>query len=194
MNSKEINIEINVGCGGYSIIQIALGVVMIVIGQKHLPMKEVPDDEMKSKEDDPCPNGAAYYLYVAGLVLLVTNTINFLSKVAWYLAERYGIISNSEAYCCLAFLKFGSVCFIVADLAILIWGSVVVFGAWANWTDDYDKYISDPEKFNYCANEPMMFAFVILIIKWVLPPCMLVLMCFCCFCFCWWCLRGNIWL
>ena len=73
----------------------------------------------------------------------------------------------------------------VVDLIILIWGSVVVFGAWATWTDDYDKYVSDPEKFNYCANQPMMFAFVILVIKWVLIPCLVVLMCFCwCICAC----------
>ena len=46
-------------------------------------------------------------------------------------------------------------------------GSVVVFGAWASWTDDYDEYVADTENKNYCAYEPMMYAFVILIIKWV---------------------------
>ena len=44
---------------------------------------------------------------------------------------------------------------------------MVVFGAWASWTDDYDEYVADPENKNYCAYEPMMYAFVILIIKWV---------------------------
>ena len=46
-------------------------------------------------------------------------------------------------------------------------GSVVVFGAWSSWTDDYDEYAAQPEIFNYCANTPMMFAFVILLLKWV---------------------------
>ena len=25
----------------------------------------------------------------------------------------------------------------IVELVMLIWGSVVVFGTWANWTDDY---------------------------------------------------------
>ena len=43
----------------------------------------------------------------------------------------------------------------------------MVFGAWASWTDDYDEYVADTENKNFCAYEPMMYAFVILIIKWV---------------------------
>ena len=46
-------------------------------------------------------------------------------------------------------------------------GSVVVFGAWSTWTDDYDEYIADVDNKNYCAYTPMMTAFVILILKWV---------------------------
>ena len=46
-------------------------------------------------------------------------------------------------------------------------GSVVVFGAWANWTDDYDEYIASGDEKNYCMYTPMMTAFVILILKWV---------------------------
>ena len=46
-------------------------------------------------------------------------------------------------------------------------GSVVVFGAWATWTDDYNEYIQDMDNKNYCAYTPMMTAFVILILKWV---------------------------
>jgi len=177
---------------GYSIIQIALGIIMLVIGLKYLPpaMEEVSEDQVvsadgvKTKEDDPCPNGAAYYLYVAGIVLLVTNAIHILSRVSQYLAERDGKISCGEA-CGLGILKFGSGCMAVADIVILIWGSVVVFGAWASWTDDYDEYVADPENKNYCAYEPMMYAFVILIIKWVIIPCLMVMICFCgCLCAC----------
>ena len=55
----------------------------------------------------------------------------------------------------------------VVDVVMLIWGSVVVFGAWATWTDDFDKFLADPDIYNYCAYEPMMWAFGILVTKWV---------------------------
>ena len=35
---------------------------------------------------DPCPNGAAHYLYVAGIVILVTAGINIISQISKYLA------------------------------------------------------------------------------------------------------------
>ena len=44
---------------------------------------------------------------------------------------------------------------------------MVVFGAWATWTDDLVKYNADKDGLNYCEYNPMMFAFVILLIKWV---------------------------
>ena len=55
----------------------------------------------------------------------------------------------------------------LVNFAILIWGSVVVFGAWATWTDDYDKYKEDTDGFNYCKSTPMKTAFNILIFYWV---------------------------
>ena len=55
---------------------------------------------------------------------------------------------------------------IIVDFAMIIWGSVVVFGAWANWTDDLDKYNND-DKYNYCKYTPMVFAFSTLITHWV---------------------------
>jgi len=179
---------------GYSIIQLVLGAIMLAIGIKYLrPAVEegagaaVLSEESVvplPKEVYPCPNGAAYYLYVAGIVLLVTNLIHIMSRVSQHLAERDGKISCGEA-CGLGILKFGSGVMAIADIVILIWGSVVVFGAWATWTDDYDEYVADPENLNYCAYEPMMYAFVILIIKWVLIPVLMVLICFCgCLCGC----------
>ena len=55
----------------------------------------------------------------------------------------------------------------IVDFVMLIWGSVVVFGAWATWTDDWNAYQQDPEGLNYCAYNPMMTAFVLLLLKWV---------------------------
>eukprot|EP00091_Calanus_sinicus_P020005 TRINITY_DN5256_c0_g1_i5.p1 TRINITY_DN5256_c0_g1~~TRINITY_DN5256_c0_g1_i5.p1 ORF type:complete len:211 (-),score=52.78 TRINITY_DN5256_c0_g1_i5:249-881(-) len=176
---------------GYSVVQVVLGAIMLTIGHKYLP-PAVADDSaadaviagesgaLDQQNVDPCPNGAAYFLYVSGIVLLVMNLIHVLSRVAQYLAERDGHISCGEA-CGLALLKFGSGIMAIADLVILIWGSVVVFGAWAHWTDDYEEYVQDINKMNYCAYEPMMYAFVILILKWVLIPCLVVLIC-CCGC------------
>ena len=68
------------------------------------------------------------------------------------------------------------------DFAMLIWGSIVVFGAWATWTDDFDAYKANPEELNFCAHTPMMTAFVILILNWVLIPVMIA--CACCFACC----------
>ena len=63
--------------------------------------------------------------------------------------------------------RFASGVMGIVDFAMLIWGSVVVFGAWANWTDDFEEYKTNPEELNFCHNTPMMTAFVILILKWV---------------------------
>ena len=56
---------------------------------------------------------------------------------------------------------------IIVQLVMLIWGSVVVFGAWATWTDDLDAYKANMDTLNYCEYQPMIFAFSILLIKWV---------------------------
>ena len=84
-------------------------------------------------------------------------------------AERDGKIDCGEKVG-MAINSFASGVMGIVDFAMLIWGSVVVFGAWANWTDNFDDYKRDPEKFNFCENTPMMTAFVILILKWVICP------------------------
>ena len=53
------------------------------------------------------------------------------------------------------------------QITIVSKGSVVVFGAWSSWTPDYAVYAAAPDDYNYCAYEPMMWAFGILITKWV---------------------------
>ena len=55
----------------------------------------------------------------------------------------------------------------IIDFVMLIWGSGVVFGAWATWTDDLATYNDNMEELNYCQYQPMIFAFTILILKWV---------------------------
>ena len=46
------------------------------------------------------------------------------------------------------------------EIVLLIWGSVVVFGAWPTWTLGRDRR-------SHCPYSPMMFAFVLLILGWV---------------------------
>merc|ERR1712173_124309 len=57
----------------------------------------------------------------------------------------------------------------------------VVFGAWATWTDDYAKFNANPDEMNYCRYQPMVFAFSILLVKWILIPVMIAITC-CCVC------------
>eukprot|EP00092_Neocalanus_flemingeri_P097040 GFUD01123599.1.p1 GENE.GFUD01123599.1~~GFUD01123599.1.p1 ORF type:complete len:213 (+),score=45.24 GFUD01123599.1:145-783(+) len=180
---------------GYSFAQIILGVIMLVIGLKHLPAategdaiattiseETAAEAPLPSEESDPCPNGAAYYLYVAGIVLLVANLVSIVSHISKYLAMRDGKVDCGEK-CGLGILSFASFGMVIADIVMLIWGSVLVFGAWSTWTDDYATYAAAPEELNYCAYQPMMTAFVILIIKWVLIPLLMALIC-CCGCLC----------
>ena len=57
----------------------------------------------------------------------------------------------------------------IVEFGLLIWGSVVVFGAWPTWTyEDYDyDFVQLGGYADYCPYSPMMFAFVLLILKWV---------------------------
>merc|ERR1711910_206748 len=114
---------------------------------------------LSEAEKTPCPNGAAYWLYVAGICLLVSNSINTWAKMY---KKSSGVMT-------------------IVDFVMLIWGSVVVFGAWATWTYNWDEAQEDPE-LNYCMYTPMMTAFVLLLIKWVMIPVMIALTC-CCACF-----------
>ena len=96
---------------------------------------------------DPCPNGAAYWLFVGGICFLVSSIL-LPCVIPW-------IIGFWQ--CAIPLISL-----VILEFSILIWGSVVVFGAYKDWTYDVEKF-SD----NFCEYTPMMSAFVILIIKWV---------------------------
>jgi len=189
LNSEEFKQNTQNNEKGYSIIQLILGAVMVAIGYQNLPVEyrfsEEAIQELSVEEKrDPCPNGAAYWLYIAGILLLVANFMNGWSKFYKWCAERDGKVDKCEKFNMMV-NSFSTGCMTIVDFAMLIWGSVVVFGAWATWTDNYEEYEKDPENMNYCMNQPMMTAFVILILKWVLIPCMIVLSCLCgCCCAC----------
>ena len=101
---------------------------------------------------DPCPIGAAYWLYAGGVCYLVTTIFLFMLS----------IITNLGGYQDSCPLKLAVVGLVMMEFAILIWGSVRVFGAYKDWTYDVEEYSE-----NFCEYTPMMFAFVILIMKWV---------------------------
>merc|ERR1712045_209319 len=185
-NSEEFKQNSQTSEKGYSIMQAILGGVMVAVGYNYYwPHHNGGNvDGVLTEEDNLCPNGAAYWLWIAGILLLVSNSINGWAKMYKKCAERDGKIDCGEKVG-MAINSFSTGCMTIVDFAMLIWGSVVVFGAWATWTDNYEEYEKDPENMNYCMNQPMMTAFVILILKWVLIPCMIVLSCLCgCCCAC----------
>mgnify|MGYP003307644164 CR=1 FL=1 len=47
-------------------------------------------------------------------------------------------------------------------LGVIIWGSIVTFGSYSSWT--YELKSSD----DYCEHTPYMFAFIVLIVSWIL--------------------------
>ena len=75
-------------------------------------------------------------------------------------------------------IKYSSSVMVILDIVMTIWGSVVVFGAWASWTYDKNENQSlnldyedpNPEGKNFCEYTPMMTAFVLLLLKWVICP------------------------
>ena len=75
---------------------------------------------------------------------------------------------------------------IVFDFGVMIWGSIVVFGAYSSWSYDEKDINNNDDDLSYCPYTPFMLAFVILILEWVLKPCLACCECFisiigCCF-------------
>jgi len=160
---------------GYTVMQLIFGAIMVAIGVQYQETVPCPE-ESKPEDCAPCPNGAAYYLYVTGVTLLVTAGFSVLGEISSYLAAKDGEVTCGER-CGLLFLKFLGALMGIVDTCLLIWGSVVVLGSWSTWTDDITKYNADPTNLNYCAATPMKFAFVLLVLKWVLIPLLMILVC-----------------
>ena len=102
---------------------------------------------------DVCPNGAAQWLLISGAIALTAQLLNFWAKVYQKFALENGKITSGEKFV-MAVNRFLTALVSLVEFAILIYGSVVVFGAWAKWThDDKDKNLKE-----YCEYTPMMFA------------------------------------
>merc|ERR1739838_872757 len=111
--------------------------------------------------EEHCRNGAEKYLVVGGAVQLTFNLL--------LLAVGISVLTETPILNLFAFLLALAT---IAQVVVFFWGSVVVFGSYAKWTikDDFQNatYIEteDPAYKNFCKYEPMMFAFVQLIISW----------------------------
>merc|ERR1712024_188331 len=181
MNTEEFKENSAKSETGFSLANLIIGIVMVAIGYQNLPQEMTGAPAVaEDAEQDPCPNGAAYWLYVAGICLLVSNSINTWAKIYKKCAERDGKIDCGEKIG-MGVNKMSSGVMTIIDFVMLIWGSVVVFGAWATWTDNLEEYKADMENLNYCEYQPMIFAFSILLIKWIMIPVMIALTC-CCVC------------
>eukprot|EP00092_Neocalanus_flemingeri_P062639 GFUD01075598.1.p1 GENE.GFUD01075598.1~~GFUD01075598.1.p1 ORF type:complete len:194 (-),score=24.88 GFUD01075598.1:72-653(-) len=163
----------------YSTMNFIWSIIMLAIGGSYMSTAKDGSDDMPimgealnmnitttSEESDPCPNGAAYYIYVGGIIIVLSSLLNIGSKIAKYCATM-----------------IASVIMVITDIVVLFWGTGLVFGAWSTWTDNYSKYAADPANYNYCAYAPMVFPFVYLVIKWFFISSMAVLgCCACCAC------------
>ena len=122
-----------------------------------------------------CNNGAARWLFIAGIYDLVSKTL-IVGAMIFQKISRKDRETSIQAVntCAIAILAIG-------EFAILIWGSVVVFGAWHITYSDASEVIKNPglllKGYLYCEATPMNTAITILIIKWVLLPGVIVLLC-----------------
>ena len=180
-----------------TVLGLLFGAYMVLFGYLNLPIeyrysKDEIQELSEEKKRNPCPNGAAYWLYVAGIIWIVTYVLFGWTKFfKWFVTRKYKV--NKCKKFILEVNSFTSVCMTIVNITMIIWGSVVVFGAYAKWTDDFNEFQKDPEALNYCMYEPMMFAFVFLIIQWTLLPFMVILtsLCLCCYCCCTTCLKWD---
>lgn len=147
-----------------TLIGLGLAIAMIAVGVSY-------------SEEKYCEFGAVTYLYYGGILSLIANGIGLLSTIAKWCALRDGHISAGES-CALGILGFAAFIVLICEIVVLIWGSVVVFGNYAEWTYMEKEVGTD----GYCDYTPMMFAFVLLILKWILMPLTILCACLCACC------------
>jgi len=165
-NCQEFNEKSQANELWYSISQVIFGVIMVGIGASYQPLDESDASFVNATPEkrDPCPNGAAYWLLVGGIVHLVVNIINIPAKI-------YKRMSEKENTCANAVGGLASIP-VLADVGILIWGCVIVYGGFGAWFESKDDYGPD-----YCDSVPFISAFVILILQQIIRNLILALTC-----------------
>ena len=94
-----------------------------------------------------CKLDVSLYLIINGSQTLFSNGCKLLNRFILNWEHKTADI--------LALISF------ITDLSILIWGSVVVFGNYSNWTD------TDESSEFYCDGTPAQMGFVGIIVTWV---------------------------
>ena len=152
----------------YSILQIILASVMIGIGASF---------NGKVDKEEICPNGASWWLLTAGIVLLGHNVLNVTTKIYRNNVLDHRNNSSFAKRCGLEILLISSSVMTIVDVVLIIWGAFLVFGSFGSWTYNVDQYRRNMEDLNYCPYTPMMAAFVILIVKFIM---LCLCLCTCC--------------
>ena len=142
----------------YSILQIILAIVMIGIGASF---------NGNVDKEEICPNGASWWLFTAGIVFLGLNALNVTTKIYWTSVLNHRK-NSCAARCGFKILLISSIVMTIVDAVMIIWGAILVFGNFGSWTYNVDQYRRNMEDLNYCPYTPMMTAFVILIVKYIL--------------------------
>merc|ERR1712059_159405 len=138
-----------------TLIPIIPGCIMIGVGHSYL-----------WTQDEDCPNGTVTYLYYAGILILVMHLFAASCYCANKCIECLETLSAGDwTMQGLMIRIFISDAILLTDIIAIIWGSVVVFGAYAGWKQSVDK--NDP---NFCNYTPFVTAFTILIISWLILP------------------------
>ena len=151
------------------VVAIIVGIVMTVMGYNYNWKYHKGEEGVSTDEDNLCPNGAALWLWIFGIYTLVMVLLDLFLRTC--VDER-------------VVMKVRPIVIWVKNIswfAMFIWGTVVVFGVYANWTDDFETYKANKGEMNFCEHKPMMTAFVILILLWVLLGPTAFCLTFCCF-------------
>jgi len=123
-----------------SIFGVALHLSMLIVGAQY-------------SSEEYCNLEAPMYLMVAGGILFTLETLVILASLTPCTAD------DIMVFCLIPLVA-------LTMFAVNIWGSVVVFGPYSEWVYGED----DKSKENFCEYTPFMFAFVVLILQWVLIP------------------------
>lgn len=151
-------------------IQFVPGIVMTAVGSQY----DLSD----------CPNGAARWLFGAGITYLVSSAASLCYSLCCR-SDQEGSDSKLLQSSSTAARLRGCTATLFS-FALLIWGSVVVFGSYGKWKDlpgvenkDFQCSEEMPDREYCCPYTPMMMAFVLLLLQWVAVPILVVLGCFC---------------
>jgi len=130
-----------------SIISLVLNLSMLIVGAEY-------------SSEEHCKLQAPMYLMVAGGIITTLNILTLIANCTPCDGDDKIVAKLSPIVA-------------LAMFAVTIWGSVVVFGPYSEWS--YEK--TDSTKDNYCEYTPFMFAFVMLILQWILIPVFVLLAC-----------------